>query len=98
MVEVFKTNVTDQCLANRLLDHIHKTFPDYKANFDMQDCDKILRVTSTTGFIQSASIIYLLKGFGCIAEVLPDNPPPPDHTKEWKRILNSFYNSKVALQ
>ena len=58
--------------ANMLIDRIHKTFADYKANFDLEDCDKILRVKCTTGIIQSSSLINLLKDFGFNAETLPD--------------------------
>jgi uncharacterized protein YpbB len=70
MIEVFKTNVKDRDHANMLVDQIHKTFGDYKANFDLEDCDKILRVKCTTGSVQSISLINLLKGHGFMAEVL----------------------------
>ena len=73
MIEVFKTNVKDHILANILTDQIHKTFVDYKANFDLQDCDKILRVKCTTGLIQCDCLINLLKDFGFHAEVLYQN-------------------------
>lgn len=72
MVEVFKTNVKDQELADRLIDQIHKTFINYKANFDLQDCDNILRVKCITGSIEATHLIYLLKEFGCNAEILQD--------------------------
>ena len=47
MVEVFKTNVKDRDQAKMLIDQIQKTFTDFTANFDLEDCDKILRVKST---------------------------------------------------
>jgi len=72
MVEVFKTNVNDRSQANKLVDLIHNIFAGYKANFDLQDCDKILRVKSSTGSVQSSRLITLLKEFGFNAEVLPD--------------------------
>jgi hypothetical protein len=72
MVEVFKTNVYDRDQANMLIDEIHQTFVGYKANFDLEDCDKILRVKCITGFIQSSLIIDFLKRFGFHAEILPD--------------------------
>jgi ABC-type methionine transport system ATPase subunit len=72
MVEVFKTNVKDQDVADKLIDQIHKTFIDYKANFDLQDCDNILRVKCMTGSIKSALLVYLLNEFGCNAEILQD--------------------------
>jgi hypothetical protein len=78
MVEVFKTDIRDGGHAVMLLDQIHKNFQGYKANFDLEDCDKILRVTCTTGTIQPYRIISLLKDFGCHAEVLPDDDEPSD--------------------
>ena len=45
-VEVFKTNVSDARQARVLLLHLHQTFPTYKATFDLDDCDRILRVAS----------------------------------------------------
>ena len=72
MVEVFKTNVKDQELADKLIGQIHKTFSDYRANFDLQDCDNILRVKCMTGSIESILLIYLLKEYGCNAEILQD--------------------------
>ena len=75
-VEVFKTNVRDWDHAKMLMDQIHKTFVDYNANFDLEDCDHILRVTSTTGFVHTSFLIDILKELGCHAEVLPDDFPP----------------------
>ena len=72
MVEVFKTNVNDHDHANKLISQIHKSFFEYTANFDLEDCDKILRVKCTTGVIQSSLLIDLLKDFGFHAEILPD--------------------------
>ena len=76
LVEVFKTNVTDRDHATMILDQIHKTFHDYTANFDLDDCDRILRVKCTTEPIQSYHIIGILRSFGCKAEVLPDDDQP----------------------
>ena len=72
MVEVFKTNVTNPDQANRLIDQIHHACREYKANFDLEDCDHILRVKSATGRIRSSFLIDLLKNAGFRAEVLPD--------------------------
>ncbi len=72
MVEVFKTNISNKSHANMLIDQIHKNFTDYKANFDLKDCDNILRIKSTKGIIQADLIVDLLKVAGFHAEVLPD--------------------------
>jgi hypothetical protein len=73
MVEVFRTNVKDQDHAVILLDHIHQNFRDYRANFDLEDCDNILRVASNQEFIRATCLIKLLSEFGYEAEVLPDD-------------------------
>jgi hypothetical protein len=44
MVEVFKTNVQREGEAKMLLLKLSELFPTYKINFDLDDCDKILRV------------------------------------------------------
>jgi hypothetical protein len=70
-VEVFKTNVADHELAKRLVDQIERNFVHCKVNFDLDDCDRILRVVSA-GNIRHDLLIDLLKHVGCQAEVLPD--------------------------
>ncbi|MEN0054896.1 MAG: hypothetical protein AAGC65_14570 [Mucilaginibacter sp.] len=71
-VEVFKTNVSTRRYANKLLNHIHKTFSRYSANFDLDDCDNILRIQCSQGTISSKTLITFLKDLGCYAEALPD--------------------------
>lgn len=73
MVEVFKTNVTESCHANMIVDSIHSAFTNYKANFDLEDCDKILRVKCLNGIISPSCLIALLQNLGFNAEVLQDN-------------------------
>ena len=54
VVEVFKTNVNKRRQANRLLDAIHNAFGNHKANFDLDDCDRILRVQCDNGTLISS--------------------------------------------
>ena len=75
MVEVFKTNVNNYQHAYMLIDRIHKTFAQCKANFDLEDCDNILRVKSFGAKIQPTVLIRLLKEYGFHAEVLQDDNP-----------------------
>ena len=44
MVEVFKTNVRHKRQAKTLLNVLSKQFPLFRINFDLEDCDKILRI------------------------------------------------------
>lgn len=75
MVEVFKTNVEHRDQADMLIDQIHQIFVEYKANFDLDDCDRILRIKSGNGLVHSSRVIELLKYYGFEAEVLPDDVP-----------------------
>jgi hypothetical protein len=75
MIEVFKTNVHDHVHAKMLIEEIHETFIHYRANFDLEDCDRILRVKSSRGSVQPSFLINLLRNFGFKAEVLPDDLP-----------------------
>ncbi len=72
MVEVFKTNVANSRDAARLLALLHQSFPDYSANFDLEDCDNILRVANLTGHVRVIGVIGLLVDSGFWAEVLSD--------------------------
>ncbi|MBS1635792.1 MAG: hypothetical protein JST26_07695 [Bacteroidetes bacterium] len=44
VVEIFKTNVTKRSQARTLVRELKKTFPAFRINFDLEDCDRILRV------------------------------------------------------
>lgn len=90
MIEVYKTNVIQNEQAQMLVDQIHSSFSQYKANFDLDDCDNILRVESTSGYIDSSFVIKLLDSFGFYAEALPDDEPSPDMSK-----TNSLVHAKM---
>jgi hypothetical protein len=74
MVEVFRTNVEDEDHAALLIVEIQKAFPAYFANFDLEDCDRILRVR-TYRQVDAEAIIRLLGTLGYQAEILPDEVP-----------------------
>lgn len=94
MVEVFKTNVKEQGHAALLIDQIHQAFPDYESNFDLEDCDKILRVKCATGTIESPLLLDLLKTLGFNAEALQDHHQPGDGiTLAGKKELSTRHES-----
>ncbi len=72
MVEVFKTNIDNAADADHLLILIHLAYPHYSANFDLEDCDKILRVESWTFSVDHERIIQIAADAGYYAEVLAD--------------------------
>ena len=43
MVEVFRTNVERGAIAQQLLQDLVIKFPAHRINFDLDDCDRILR-------------------------------------------------------
>jgi len=71
MVEIFRTNVANKNKAKKIEDAVHSNF-DYKVNFDLEDCDRILRVESNDGRLDVFKILQFLKCQGLEAEVLPD--------------------------
>lgn len=62
MVEVFKTNVGKKAQSKMLLGVLHEAYPSLKINFDLSDCDKVLRVEGEN--IESLRIITLVKTYG----------------------------------
>jgi hypothetical protein len=75
MIEVFRTDVKDKNLAGQLIGQIHETFEHCQANFDLEDCDRILRVTGIKGEHEVFTIINLVQKSGCNAQILPDDYP-----------------------
>jgi hypothetical protein len=71
MVEVFKTNVTQPETATFLAAQISRLF-GYRVNFDLADCDRILRVQSKGDEVHVAAVVETVKDHGFHAEVLPD--------------------------
>ena len=68
VVEVFKTNVGHVKKAAMLLEKLAEHFPKHKINFDLSDCDKILRVEGKN--ISAKKIIELLNKATYQCEVL----------------------------
>ena len=77
MVEVFKTNVVNPEHAKMLREQIKLNYSEYEVNFDLEDCDRILRIKSLRGTVQTDLIIKLMNEFGFAAQILPDNYPLP---------------------
>lgn len=69
IVEVFKTNVSDKEVANKIVSDLSMRMPQSKINFDLTDCDKILRVESKN-LIHIESITSHLDRLGYVCEVL----------------------------
>lgn len=48
IIEIFKTNVNNRQLANKIVYELNQLYPKYRINFDLEDRDKVLRVESYT--------------------------------------------------
>lgn len=68
MIEVFKTNVEEITQAKKIIDLLRERFPGNKINFDLHDCDKILRVEGKS--FCSETIITLITEIGFSCDVL----------------------------
>ena len=65
MVEIFKTNVHDVLQAERITELLNTHFPAFMINFDLHDCDKILRVKGESIPIDEIVTIVSANGFQC---------------------------------
>ncbi|MGE5943568.1 MAG: hypothetical protein ACM31G_04420 [Flavobacteriales bacterium] len=72
MVEVFKTNITKQKQSKQILEKLTKTFPKYTINFDLEDCDNILRIENPIGDVQNTHVIQLISDVGFYIEPLAE--------------------------
>ena len=58
MIYVFKTSVKTKIQIKKLKPHIDKILPEAIWNFDIDDCDHILRIDNTEDIV--SAIIHLL--------------------------------------
>ncbi|MEO8533198.1 MAG: hypothetical protein ABI441_05590 [Flavobacterium sp.] len=68
MIEVFETNVQEMEQSKMIVMKLLEHFPNSVINFDLDDCDKILRIHSVS--ISKKRIIELLNSYGFHCEVL----------------------------
>lgn len=65
MVEVFKTNVHEFGEARRLVSLLLQHFPASKINFDLDDCDKVLRLEGDDFTPGKVMTLVREHGFNC---------------------------------
>ncbi len=66
MIEVFKTDVEQLNEADEIIQKLLEHFPESKINFDLDDCDNILRVEGKTICIEKIIEVINSNGFHCI--------------------------------
>lgn len=67
MVLVFKTNVDSPLKVKRIAPKLNRLFPKVKWNFDLEDCDRILRLESDNDIIKEIVLLMKVLGFKCEA-------------------------------
>lgn len=65
MIFVFKTSVKSKQQVKRLQSHFNNLLLDGKWNFDLDDCDKILRVESESDVVFQVVDFLTTNGFQC---------------------------------
>ncbi|HEY0067303.1 MAG TPA: hypothetical protein VGB46_08070 [Flavisolibacter sp.] len=65
MIEVFKTNVKDATEAGRLTALLRHHFPGSRINFDIHDCDRILRIEGKDFRTGEVETLVQENGFAC---------------------------------
>ncbi|MGN6342063.1 MAG: hypothetical protein ACTHML_13910 [Ginsengibacter sp.] len=65
MVEVFRTNVLDISEAVEIVALLNRHFPSFMINFDLHDCDKILRVKGEAIPVDRIIDLVSANGFHC---------------------------------
>ncbi len=65
IVEVFKTNVNEVELSEILIRQLLHHFPESRVNFDLEDCDKILRVEAKAIIPEKVVEVLNANGYSC---------------------------------
>lgn len=68
MIFVFKTNVDNLSKVKKIAPKLNQLFPNSKWNFDLEDCDNILRFECKDNIIEK--VIFLMKVFDFECEAL----------------------------
>lgn len=84
MIEVYKTNIEKGKAAKRVRKMLHQKFPDLLINFDLEDCDNIMRVENREGYFDVDLILQQVSEMGFCIEILEEIPTD-----------NSLSNSQV---
>ena len=71
-IEVFRTTVTRPADAARLLRQLAARWPGHRITFDLQDCDRVLRVESFSCPVDNAHVSEVIRQLGHRCEPLPD--------------------------
>lgn len=65
MVEIFKTNVQEAAESQEVIARLLEHFPQSRINFDLTDCDRILRVEAEHVCVDRVAHLVLSFGYHC---------------------------------
>jgi hypothetical protein len=65
IIEVFKTDVQQTGTANLLIAKLMLLFPGSRVNFDLEDCDRVLRVEGENICTEKTKQLLTSSGYSC---------------------------------
>jgi len=65
MIFIFKTSVNTKMQAKRLKPHLNRILSNEKWNFDLEDCDRILRIDSEENIVLKVKGLLSIHQFYC---------------------------------
>ncbi len=65
MIEVFKTNIHKISQAKRIIALLLHHFPESKINFDLDDCDRVLKIAGKNFIAEKVMMVVKMNGFDC---------------------------------
>lgn len=70
MVEVFKTNVSGKRNARKIIRLLTNKWSNLAVNFDLEDCDKVLRIENKASAIEVDELIVFIQSVGVEIQAL----------------------------
>jgi len=65
LIEIFKTDVANELQANEIRELLLQRFPFSKINFDLHDCDKVLRLEGEDFITDEVIVLVTNTGVEC---------------------------------
>lgn len=65
MIYIFKTSVKTKSEVKKLKPHINNILPNERWNFDLEDCDRILRIDSEETIVLKIKDLLDIHNFNC---------------------------------